>query len=125
MIIRFLGAHNEESSTTGLSSVLIDDILAIDAGSLASRLSFAEQEKIKVILLSHGHYDHIRDIPAFAFSNSKRLTRVLATAKTLDILTSHLLDGLIYPRFAGTDSFLERPVIEPCRLEVLRSQEIE
>jgi len=125
MIIRFLGTHNEESSTTGLSSVLIDDILAIDAGSLVSGLSFAEQEKIKAILLSHGHYDHIRDIPAFAFSNSQRLTRVLATEKTLGILISHLLDGLIYPRFASPDSFLKRPVIEPCRLEVLRPQEIE
>ncbi|TES84305.1 MBL fold metallo-hydrolase, partial [Candidatus Aerophobetes bacterium] len=67
VIVRFLGTHNAESRNTRLVSFLIEDILAVDAGSLASELSFPEQEKIKAILLSHGHYDHIRGIPAFVF----------------------------------------------------------
>ena len=63
MIIRFLGTHNEESCESRLVSLLIDDILAVDAGSLVSELAFIEQEKIRAILLSHGHYDHIRAVP--------------------------------------------------------------
>ena len=55
MIIRFLGTHNAESKDTKLVSFLVDDVLAVDAGSLASELTFSEQEKIGVILLSHGH----------------------------------------------------------------------
>ena len=125
MIIRFLGTHNEESSTTRLASMLIDEIIAVDAGSLVSELSFAEQEKIKAILLSHGHYDHIKAIPAYAFSNSHRLTKVFTTAKTASILTSHLLNGVVYPRFAEANSFLKRPVLDICRLEGLRTYEIE
>ena len=76
MKIRFLGTHNAESKDTKLISFVIDDVLAVDAGSLASELTFSEQEKIKAILLSHGHYDHIRGVPSFAFNNPDHTTRV-------------------------------------------------
>ena len=117
MIIRFLGVHHEESRATRLSSVLIDEVLAVDAGSLTCELSFAEQEKIKAILISHSHYDHIRAIPAFAFSNAQRITRVFGTKQNLDIITSHLLDGVIYPKLSIKDNFLERPVLDMCPVE--------
>jgi Cft2 family RNA processing exonuclease len=125
MIIRFLGTHNEESRDTRLVSILVDDVLAVDAGSLVSELSFKEQEKIRAILLSHGHYDHIRAVPAFAFNNSQHTTRVFATQQTLEILTSHLVDGLIYPNFTEKTSFLEKPALELCCLEALSPQDIE
>ena len=117
MIIRFLGVHNEESRTTRLSSVLIDEVLAVDAGSLSCELSFAEQEKIKAILISHSHYDHIRAIPAFAFSNDQRITRVFGTKQNLDIINSHLLDGVIYPKLSIRENFLDRPVLDMCPVE--------
>lgn len=125
MNIRFLGTHNEESRDTRLVSVLIDGVLAVDAGSLVSELSFPEQEKIRAILLSHGHYDHIRAIPAFAFNNSHKTTKVFATEYTLEILTSHLVDGLIYPKFTERTAFLERPALEFCPLETFSPQDIE
>ena len=42
MKVRFLGAHNAETKNTRLISLLIDDVVAIDAGSLASELTFSE-----------------------------------------------------------------------------------
>ena len=36
MIVRFLGAHNAESKNTKMASLLIDDVLAVDAGGLLS-----------------------------------------------------------------------------------------
>ena len=99
MNIKFLGTHNAESKYTKLVSLLIDDALAVDTGSLTSELSFPEQEKIKAILLSHGHYDHIIGIPTFAFNNACRTTKVFGTKETLEILSSHLVDGVIYPQF--------------------------
>ena len=124
MIIRFLGTHNEESCDTRLVSLLIDDVLAVDAGSLSSELTFAEQEKVRDILLSHGHYDHIRAIPAFAFNNHRHLTRVFGTQPTLEILASHLVDGLIYPKFTEKNSFLEKPALKLSRLEAFKTQDI-
>jgi ribonuclease BN (tRNA processing enzyme) len=120
-----LGTHNEESCDTRLVSLIIDDVLVVDAGSLVSELTFAEQEKIAAILLSHGHYDHIRDVPAFTFNNYRRLTKVFATQPTLDILASHLVDGLIYPDFTRVNSFLERPALELSPLEAFKMLAVE
>jgi len=125
MMIRFLGTHNAESRSTRLVSFLIDDVLAVDAGSLVSELTFPEQKKIRAILLSHGHYDHIRAVPAFAFNNSDRTTKVIATAKTLDILSSHLIDGVVYPKFTSEASFLQKATINLVPLELFKSQNIE
>jgi len=125
MIIRFLGTHNAESKNTRLVSFLIDDVLAVDAGSLVSELAFPEQKKIKAILLSHGHYDHIRAVPAFAFNNSDRTTEVLATPKTLEILSSHLIDGVVYPKFTSEASFLQKATIKLIPLELFKVQRIE
>jgi len=69
MRIRFLGTHNSESKNTRLVSFIINDVLTVDAGSLVSELTFTEQKQIKTILLSHGHYDHIRAVPAFAVAS--------------------------------------------------------
>jgi len=125
VIVRFLGTHNAESRNTRLVSFLIDHTLAVDAGSLVSELSFLEQEKIKAILLSHGHYDHIRGIPAFAFNNSHHATRVYATQQTLEILCSHLIDGVIYPKFAERTSFFGKPALELRALGPWKSEDIE
>jgi ribonuclease BN (tRNA processing enzyme) len=125
VIIRFLGTHNAESRKTRLASFLIDEVLAVDAGSLVSELTFPEQAKIKAILLSHGHYDHIRAIPAFAFNNSDRTTQVIATPQTLEILSSHLIDGVVYPQFTSESSFLQKATIQLVPLEPFHRQNIE
>jgi len=125
VIIRFLGTHNAESRNTRLVSFLIDDVLAVDAGSLVSELTFPEQRKIKAILLSHGHYDHIRAVPAFAFNNSDRTTKVIATPQTLEILSSHLIDSVVYPEFTSDASFLQKATIKLVPLEPFKPQNIE
>jgi ribonuclease BN (tRNA processing enzyme) len=124
VIVKFLGTHNAESKNTRLVSLLIDGALAVDAGSLASELTFAEQSKIKAILLSHGHYDHIRAVPAFAFNNSDHTTRVFGTPKTLEILSSHLIDGVVYPEFTSNSSFLRKATIKLVPLQPLTRRSI-
>ncbi len=101
MNIQVLGAHNCESQNSKLISLLIDDVLAIDAGGLTSSLSFAAQQKLKAILLTHYHYDHIRDVPTvgmnFAFQEST--INIYSTQSVYDALTTHLLDDRLYPDF--------------------------
>jgi ribonuclease BN (tRNA processing enzyme) len=63
MNIHFLGAHNSEAKDVRPACLLIDNILAIDAGGLTSSLTFSEQLAIEAVLITHHHYDHIKDIP--------------------------------------------------------------
>jgi ribonuclease BN (tRNA processing enzyme) len=118
--IKILGAHNAESKSDRLVSFVIDDVLAVEGGALTSELTFEGQSRIQAILLSHGHYDHIRAIPAFAFSNTDRITRVLGLPQTLQILSKNLMDDIIYPDFSSQASFLGRVVLELIPLEALR-----
>ncbi|MFC2021474.1 MBL fold metallo-hydrolase [Chloroflexota bacterium] len=124
MNIKLLGAHNSESLDTRLSGLLIDDILVLDAGGLTSSLSQAAQKNLKAVLLTHRHYDHIRDVPALAmnFYLSGKTFHIYTTSSVLDILTNRLFDGAIYSKF------LERPaenptvrvtVVEPYKTELI------
>ena len=124
MKIKFLGTHNAVSKDTKLVSFVIDGILAVDAGSLTS-LTFAEQMNIEAILLSHGHYDHIVEIPNFALNNSCHVTDVFATQQGLQILSSHLMDGIIYPDFTSETSFLGRATLRLVPVEPFKPQVIQ
>jgi ribonuclease BN (tRNA processing enzyme) len=109
MDIRILGAHNSESQTTSCICFIIDNTLAIDAGGLTSNLSISEQQKLIAILLTHQHYDHIRDIPGIALNLSLRgaSIEVYSTANVCATIETHLLNGQVYPRFQ------ELPVTKP------------
>ena len=109
MNIQVLGAHNCESESSRLISLLIDDVLAIDAGALTSTLSFEAQQKLEAILLTHQHYDHIRDIPTIAINLALRQAAIdiYSTQPVYDALSTSLLDGKLYPRF------LEQPEDNP------------
>ena len=109
MDIRFLGVHNCESKETKCISLLIDDTLAIDAGGLTSSLSFAAQQKLRALLLTHHHYDHIRDIPALAMNLflDGGTINIYSTAPVFEAVSSCLLDGKLYPKF------MEMPPAKP------------
>lgn len=124
MKIKFLGTHNAVSKDTKLVSFVIDGILAVDAGSLTS-LTFAEQKNIKAILISHGHYDHIVEIPNFALNNYCHETDVFATQQSLQILSSHLMDGIIYPDFTSEASFLGKATLRLVPVELFKPQVIQ
>ncbi len=100
MKLRILGAHNLESRHTKYTSLLIDDVLAIDAGSLTSSLTFDEQARLTAVLVSHSHYDHIRDLPGLGLNlfGQGRHVAVCGDGSVLDALTSHWLNEAIYPR---------------------------
>jgi len=108
MDIRILGAHNCESDSARLSSLLIDDRLVLDAGGLTSGLSIPAQLDIKALLLTHQHYDHIRDVLAMAmnFYLNNAVLNIYSTKSVLDTLV-YLFDGKIYP------DFLKMPEDEP------------
>ena len=105
MELRVLGAHNLESRNTRMESHLIDGQLALDAGSLTRSLSFGEQEGIRAVLLSHRHFDHVRDLLplGMALREVEEVVKVHAIPDTIDFVGRKLLDGSLYPDFVNPD----------------------
>jgi ribonuclease BN (tRNA processing enzyme) len=118
MKIRFLGAHNCETKDTRLVSLLVDNILAVDVGGLTASLSLEEQHKIKAVLLTHQHYDHVRDIPTLSMNLflGGAKTTVYSIPEVLKVLEKNLMNDVIYPDFRQRrpeDPTISFSVIEP------------
>ena len=111
--IRILGAHLAELKGARLTSILVDDVVVVDAGGLTSALSLAEQEKIEAVLLTHHHFDHTRDLVTLAANVGyywRKQLAVYAPRYTLDIVSRCLLDGQIYANFLEYPS-KEKPTL--------------
>jgi ribonuclease BN (tRNA processing enzyme) len=103
---------------------LIDDTIVIDTGGLTSSLSFPAQQKIKAILLTHQHYDHIKDVPliAFSFAMSWTILNIYSTSPVYEALAL-LLGNRLYPNFF---EFPEgKPTINFTVVEPYKTEQIE
>jgi len=84
--------------------MLLDEQIALDAGSLTKRLTLQQQLNLKGVLLTHQHYDHMRDLPALAmncFLNNGAVN-IYGSQAVHSALESHLLNNEIYSRFLNS-----------------------
>ena len=65
MKIEVLGAYGGESTECRMTCLLINDGIALDAGSLTQSLSLERQSEVHSIILSHSHLDHTNSLPFF------------------------------------------------------------
>lgn len=113
MKVRLVGAHQAESRDTGFVSLLIDGQLALDASSLAGRLTLEEQRAIRWVVLSHYHYDHVKDLPIICFNSVpfggqyRDSKDVYASEVVIDRVGRYLMNGDSWP------DFRERPQSHP------------
>lgn len=102
MKIQVLGGHGGLAPGFQTTSFLIDDILLVDAGAVASALSIEDQTKIDHIFISHCHLDHIKDL-AFLCDNCFGLKgkpfQVFTHETVHKIIKQHLLNDVIWPDF--------------------------
>jgi cAMP phosphodiesterase len=126
MKVKILGAHGLESETAGFMSILVDGVLALDSGTLASGLSLATQKKIKAVLLTHSHLDHtmgLASLSMHAFLIGATV-EVYALRDTIDALSTHVFNGTIQPEFTKTPT-AEKPALRFHTLETYKPQNIE
>ena len=105
-----------------LTTFLVDDSVAIDAGSLAFALTAEEMHRIRHILITHAHVDHTASLPIFISEVFPALTApviVHATARVIDALRRFVFNGDMWPDFAqipllnGRGPALEFSPLEP------------
>ncbi len=124
MKIRILGAHNIETNDTSFNSILIDDVLAVDAGALTANLTLNKQQNLKAILLTHQHYDHIKDIPLLGmnFYLCKKTIELYTTKHVYETLEKQLFNDILYPDFTKRPP--EKPSLHFNFIEPGKSEQI-
>ncbi len=86
-----------------LTCFLIDETVAVDAGSIALALSPEQREKVRDIIVTHPHMDHIASLPIFIddlYPTLKRPIRIYATQVVIDLLERDIFNWNVYPRFS-------------------------
>jgi ribonuclease BN (tRNA processing enzyme) len=105
--LRVVGCHGGETPKHRTSAFLLDERLAIDAGSLTSGLDLRLQYQLEAVLVSHAHLDHIRDLATIADNRAQQgcpPLLVVGTKATLDVLKVHFFNGLLWPDFTKIPS---------------------
>ena len=105
MRLKVLGAYGASDAEHNLTGYLIDDWFAVDAGTLTSKLSFAQQSRIQGIFITHSHADHIRDLPhliqnRFSQANGAALS-LFAARDVMDALAKNIFNGIVWPDFSN------------------------
>jgi cAMP phosphodiesterase len=98
--LKVLGCSGGVGPGSRPSCYLVGSAVAIDAGCLASALAFEEQRRVRHVLLSHSHLDHLRDLPLFldnVYGAGEPPVSVLAPEPVLDALRAHIFNGLLWP----------------------------
>ena len=115
MIFKVLGSSGAELPGYNSPAFLVDDSILLDAGTIGSFLSEKEQWKIRDIVVTHAHLDHIKAIPFLAdniiIKNRRHSIKLFGIKETLSDLRKHLLNNKIWPDFTKISSSLE-PVIK-------------
>ena len=83
-----------------VTTILINDTVAIDAGSLGFLSPLDVQQRVRHLLLSHSHQDHIGSLPIFldnVFSPRGEAVNVYASNDTFDAILRHQFNETIWP----------------------------
>lgn len=86
-----------------LTCFLIDDCVAVDAGSIAIALTAEQRTKVRDIIVTHPHLDHIASLPIFIddlYPTLKEPMRVYATEEVIGLLERDVFNWNVYPRFS-------------------------
>jgi ribonuclease BN (tRNA processing enzyme) len=101
--IRVLGAHGGSTPRHRQTSFLVNDTLCVDAGAVTDALSLEEQERVRAVLVTHSHMDHVASLPFLVenvFGRTQGPIEVLAPEDVLDSLRAHLFNDALWPDFS-------------------------
>jgi ribonuclease BN (tRNA processing enzyme) len=107
MRFRVLGCSGGELPHHRTTCFLVDGRLAIDAGALTSSLPLPKLLKVDDVVLTHSHFDHIKDVPLLAdllVGRRARPVRVHASTECARTLRQNVFNGKLWPDFTRIPS---------------------
>jgi ribonuclease BN (tRNA processing enzyme) len=113
LAIRVLGPYGGSAPGYRLTTFLIDGETALDAGALTETLPLAVQRRIRRVVLTHAHFDHIASLPFLAANLHGNLStpiEILAPEPVLEGVRRHVFNDTTWPDFTRFPS-VARPTI--------------
>ena len=102
MRLKVLGCYGGSAPGMRLTSYLVEDRVAIDAGCLTDVLSVRDQARITHIFISHSHIDHLATLP-FLLDNVlpsiEEPVILYGPDHTIRSLRSHMFNEVVWPDF--------------------------
>lgn len=114
MKVRVLGCSGGELPGHKTTCFLVDGRLAVDAGALTGSLPLEELLRVDDILLTHSHFDHVKDVPLLAdliVGRRKRPLRVHASRQCARTLRESIFNDELWPDFTRIPD-AKQPVVE-------------
>lgn len=127
MNIKILGCSGNYVGRHRTTCFLIDGSLLVDAGTVTDSLRRKDLPKIKRILVTHTHMDHLKGL--FPFVDELAMMgengiELVSAAPVLDIISNNLLNNKIWPDFTVIPSekdavikMRDIPLEKPSRLD--------
>lgn len=122
MRVELLNSSFPPSDLQFLVSFLVDEQVAIDAGSLGLLSDIRRQRRVKHVFITHEHLDHIATLPIFlenVYEPGPECVELLASREVLDFLHGDMFNGRMWPDFIDLsqpdDAFVKTTPIEPLR----------
>ena len=102
MRVELLPSSQPPSDRQFLVTYLINDQVAIDAGSIGLLSDLNRQQQVEHVFVTHQHIDHIATLPILlenVYEPGPKSIEVLASAGVLEFLQKDLFNGRIWPDF--------------------------
>lgn len=99
-----LGCYGSDLEEKKCISMRLSPSTIIDAGAILSNMSSAELLKVKHIIITHAHFDHIKDLPTladFMLSYGMHTFTIHTTRTIADQIRQYVFNDLIWPDFTN------------------------
>ncbi len=127
MKLKVVGCFGGSTKGRNLTCFLLNDSIALDAGSLARGLTIKEQLKVKHVIISHSHMDHNCGLPFFSINVFGAIDEPVCVYGTRPVLTSlrkHMFNDVLWPDFTRLPN-RRRPTLRFIEIHDGRSFQVE
>jgi len=104
-----------DSSLQHLTSILVNDSICLDAGSIGFHHDIELQRRVRHVFLSHSHIDHLASLPTFLdtqFGVFEEGVNLYGGEEVVQCLKNDIFNDRLWPDFFRISEVGPRPLLE-------------